>query len=138
MSYLFIIKTDSYAGNFEREMSGYCSGSVSDDDENHGEDLAIKFHRQFPEEAERIDDIIEGKGENPTMYCGIWQNEDKQYNNVAIYFGEIPDDDLLDLMKQRAIEYSENRKDCCDRPDTFKVLGFSLIKETTTTIYEEL
>ena len=28
--YLFVIDTDSYSGNFEREMCAYCTGQIGD------------------------------------------------------------------------------------------------------------
>jgi hypothetical protein len=44
--YLFVIDTDEYAGNFEREMCAYLTGRVGDC--GVGDDFAELFHKEVP------------------------------------------------------------------------------------------
>jgi hypothetical protein len=54
--YLFIVDTEKYAGNFEREMTAYCTGQVGDCEV--GEKEAREFCRCYPDLDERFHKII--------------------------------------------------------------------------------
>jgi hypothetical protein len=53
--FLFVVDTDSYSGNFERELVGYMTGA---DNGTHGEEEADEFKKDFPKEAKKIQAII--------------------------------------------------------------------------------
>lgn len=55
--YIFVVDTDIYAGNFERQMTAYVTGCVGDC--GVGEKEAKMFKAVVPEDiAERIEDNI--------------------------------------------------------------------------------
>lgn len=56
-NYFFIIDTEQYAGNFEREMCAYCTGQIGDC--GVGEEEAEEFRSTFPDLEEKFDEIID-------------------------------------------------------------------------------
>lgn len=55
--FLFVIDTDAYAGNFEREMCAYMTGHVGDC--AVGDDKAKMYHE---EETEEFDNVVHVPG----------------------------------------------------------------------------
>jgi len=54
-NYLFLIDTDQYAGNFEREMCAYLTGRVGDC--NVGKEFAAIFHTEVPNADSLFDNV---------------------------------------------------------------------------------
>jgi hypothetical protein len=120
--YLFVIDTNSYAGNFERNMCGYVTGQTDGDEEGHGAKDAKIARLESPDMVSRLDDIIgcSSKGSpvsifpNPKYgnnghgkYALLTDQNRGEFSHpafysVAIHFDSIPDPDLLNLMKERA------------------------------------
>lgn len=55
--YIFIVDTNEYAGNFERELTAHCTGQVGEC--GVGNETAEAFRKQFPEEFKALDPLIE-------------------------------------------------------------------------------
>ena len=55
--YIFIVDTDAYAGNFEREITAHCTGQVGEC--GVGNAAAEEFRKQFPVEFAALDQLIE-------------------------------------------------------------------------------
>jgi len=154
---IFAIHTDSYSGNFERELCAYITGQVGDcgvgDDmaerfvEDLGEDLQEEFGEMIGEH--RDDHGISrpcviyptpGRYNNGMgqMFDCTPGNSDPQYpayESVAIYFDEMPTDEMFDLMKARTDEYAKseyNRKSYFKDRAPLIIRGFELIVEETT------
>ena len=53
--FVFVVDTDSYAGNFERELVGYMTGT---DNGTHGDEEAEQFKKAFPKEAQKFQAIV--------------------------------------------------------------------------------
>jgi hypothetical protein len=117
--YVFVIDTDSYAGNFERWMCGYITGEYMD--HNHGNEEA-KIYRQ--KESYDFANSVQLICETPVT---IWPtegwyndgngNEYKEgegpscetkhpvYRSVAIFFNEEPTEEEIQIMQRRAKEF---------------------------------
>jgi len=55
-SYIFVIDTEMYSGNFEREMCAFCTGQIGDC--GSGEETAKSFEEEFLIEFEAFEEII--------------------------------------------------------------------------------
>lgn len=139
--YKFIVDTNSYAGNFERELCGYITGHW--DNETHGGAQAAKF-------AEETGEI------NPfDDYIGLITNEHglqtpvsledtptelgakTRMGSVGIHFDKRPTPELIQLMKDRAYKF-ERKGLIFDRPVKLKVLSFRLQKRIVEIVEEKL
>ena len=104
--YSFIVDTDSYAGNFEREMTAYVTGVVGEC--NVGIDEAELFHDEMDLD---LDELMYQKSDG-TCYrpCAMENNPNAlnyDYNSVAMYFLTDPCE-YLDMLKERSLEYAKN------------------------------
>jgi len=131
--YAFIIDTNSYAGNFEREMTAHLTGIVGEC--GVGEELIED------EVAEKFDDIVQQVAdehgcERPTS---CWKSVDKKnYNSVAIFFYDKPTQEQIDFMKERTKTFNVAHKTkgrmakwTKNDPD-IEILGFRLIEFVST------
>lgn len=134
--YKFIIKTDSYAGNFEREMCAYVTGLW--DGETHGKDQAKIFSKELNLNEDKYGEDnpfytymmmvpLEHDNISYISYVNIggYKNQD-----IFLFFEKKPTPDLIDLMKKRAYKFSKEGL-IFDRPVHFKILGFELVKVIT-------
>lgn len=140
--WVFVIDTDQYAGNFEREMCAYCTGMIGQC--GVGEEMMELFKEDFKLEANKYDE------DNPFMdYIDIWvMNDDgcgrptsiwrspsgDGCNSVAIFFEQEPTEELIKIMKERAQSFVKDRPDAKEHRTTnpFKILGFRLLKQVVT------
>jgi hypothetical protein len=58
---LFVIDTNSYAGNFERELTAYCTGIVGE--LGNGEEEAANFKKRCADHTEIFEDLVELKND---------------------------------------------------------------------------
>lgn len=134
-NYEFVIDTDKYAGNFERELCAYMTGFW--DGETHGKFQADQFEEEFGIEnpfedyihfAPTCDDDV------PIMapQC-IEPTPDKykvkdRYSSVGIFFCKRPTPELIEILKERAYKFAEEGT-IFDRPVKMKILGFRMLKQ---------
>lgn len=144
--WIFIIDTDQYAGNFEREMCAYCTGMIGQCEV--GDDMAALFEEDLGLEADKVHE------DNPFMdYVDLWVMDDHgcgrpasiwrdargaEYNSVAIFFQQEPTEELIKIMKERAQKFTKDRPDSKDYNSLegnkpFNVLGFRMLKQVVTT-----
>lgn len=135
-NYEFVIDTDSYAGNFEREICAYMTGFW--DNETHGKFQADKFDEEFGIEnpfedyityAPTCDDdvpIMAPQCIEPTPE--EYEVKDR-YSSVGIFLDKEPTPELIELMKSRAYKFAKEGT-IFDRPVKIKILGFRLFKQT--------
>ena len=123
--YIFVIDTDSYAGNFEREMTAYVIGEVGECG------VGEKYASAFDEEVHPVD--LEDISEYRIDYRGFrrptskYLSADGNYNSVAIFLNGMLDDETIDYMKLRARKYLNIRG------HDIKITGFRMITEVLTT-----
>ena len=107
--YIFIIDTNKYAGNFEREMTAYCTGFVGEcyvgtsEAEEFGEDFDCDPLEKFQNYV-----ISQPDDRGCCRPCSIWPSLDgKAYNSVAIFFEEQPTKEQVEIIKERSRTYAE-------------------------------
>jgi hypothetical protein len=154
----FIIDTNSYAGNFEREICAYLTGKVGECEV--GWELVEIFENENTDSISfnNVCSIISDQDDPCPRPCYIeitpgWFNDgvgnhckvdnknpkniDKfpAYCSVAIFFKTKPSQIQIDLMKARAIKFKENLKILgeyqADRMKGFEIEGFRLIEVET-------
>ena len=120
--YAFVIDTDSYAGNFEREMTAHITGIVGECEigENFIEELSINFEdcvMQVPDEH--------GCYRPTTCFKSPNSND---YNSVAIFFEKKPTIDQIEFMKKRAKTFNQKDREINKfHREEIKILGFRII-----------
>ena len=120
--FIFVIRTNSYTGNFEREITGYSTGV---DDGTHGDEEAAVFYNEVDRE---IGESLASKvyfASGDSSYercCSIWSYQGFEYNDVAIFFHEIPTAEELNLISSRAKKYGAEHN--------IEIVGFAIISRT--------
>lgn len=146
---IFIVHTDQYSGNFERQMTAFMTGQVGDCGvgEEYAEEVMDDFNEQdFEAFQEIIGSCQDDHGcDRP---CEIWPTPGRYnngmgghfdgdpkdgegrwpaYESVAIYFDEMPTPQQIQFMKDRAYEFAKNFR------YEIKITGFEMIKQITRT-----
>lgn len=104
--FAFIIDTDSYAGNFEREMCAHITGCVGDC--GVGEEFAeAEISKLFP----NVQNVPDDNGcYRPTSCWPVAIKEGQRHpdcNAVAIFFDTKPTDEQIKLMKERSLTFND-------------------------------
>jgi hypothetical protein len=135
---IFVVHTDSYSGNFEREMTAFITGQIGDcgvgDNEADMflEDLGEDMKEAFAAIIDQVPDEEHAECCRPTV---IWPTPDRYnngsgghfdmkdfdpetswlgrphpaYESVAIFFTAKPTAEMIELMKSRAQLYAETQ-----------------------------
>lgn len=131
--YIFIILTDQYAGNFERELCAYCTGIIGDC--GVGADEANKFREDYNEEkVNEMWELLEQRCENES--CARPVSVSSPNTALEIYFYNRPTQEVIDIIKERANKFK--LKGWNDKPKPLSILGFELKMEITTTEYIDI
>lgn len=132
--YILVVLTDSYSGNFERGMCAYMTGIVGEC--GVGDDQAEIFKADMEEigkDPDMFDGMLEWEPDDHGCHrpASIWNyGKNNGYNDVAIFFAELPDADQTVMLRDRAFEYGKKNK--------IKVKELKMIKRTITTVDEEV
>jgi hypothetical protein len=131
--YVYVIDTDQYAGNFEREMCAYITGITGDCEV--GSEFAELYTKDTGEEESKFLDYIEMRSDNGcNRPCEIWRKDSKQYNAVAIFFQKLPPNDMLQTIQSRASTFAEAKRTIGGewyRKFKLKIKSFSIVEEKT-------
>lgn len=156
--YLFVIDTNIYTGNFEREMCAYITGQIGECDV--GEENAELAKQEIPELVAQLEDLVElvtdehgcarpvsifpnprygndGDG-NHTLLTDDNREQFSwpAYYSVAIFFHSIPDSGLLDIMKERARNIATRGVGLKGYEQKVEIEGFRLLEQHT--LYKEI
>jgi len=147
----FVVDTDSYAGNFEREMSSYIVGQCDEYGDHRGGPYKKMYMKDFkgkdPFEnlvEERVSDPgddgimrapmdlaptpgYESNGAGGTLYFASSCPKHPAYNSVAIFLSRRPTAKELTMLADRARRFAGATKIF---GETLKVIGCRLVKET--------
>ena len=154
---IFVVHTNAYSGNFERELCAYITGQVGDC--GVGESMASDFLDDCGEDlADDFAEIIaQPRDDNGVARpCSIYPTPGRYndgmgghfdtaegvegggrwpaYESVAVYFREAPGQDAIELMKDRAVQYAltkYNRKSYDADRAPLIITGFELVTVTT-------
>jgi hypothetical protein len=118
----FVIETNEYAGNFEREMCAFLTGEIGECEvgEEFVDDLPVKFNN--------IMSVPDDNGCHRPVSM-----DDNNINNVIIFFETEPTKKQIDFMKERAELFDERRKKegrGTSSGKDVKILGFRLDEYT--------
>ena len=107
--YAVIVKTDSYAGNFEREMTAYITGEIGECEV--GSKLLPLFVKDLGKNVSPFLDAIDHVPDEHGCHrpCIIY-NDNDEYNSFAIFFSFVPAIDQLDLIIERANMYCTDKR----------------------------
>jgi hypothetical protein len=103
----FVIRTNEYAGNFEREMCAFVTGRVGECEvgDKYVEPKVFEQAKKNGIDFENVMDVADDNGcFRPTSSTG------PKYNDVAIFFEEKPSDKQIEFMKARAELFNASRK----------------------------
>lgn len=120
-TYEILVKTNSYAGNFEREMCAFMTGGIGDC--KVGEELVDGSTAELFEEYIRQEPDENG--------CIRPAALDEDCNNFIIYLHEPLTENQIALLKQRAKLFEETKPYKYLDKD-FKFLGIEQYKVVTT------
>ncbi len=122
--FVFVIKTDCYAGNFERQMCGYLTGVVGDC--GVGGQQQGEFDRVYPNRRD-FEEIIGSFPDDHGCHrpATIWGDESE---DVGILFDEKPSPTQLDLMMDRAMEFAKMTDPCDGIKKHITIQGFTLYR----------
>lgn len=100
-NYAILIKTDSYAGNFEREMCAHLTGHIGEcgvGDEYIDESIAEKF-----------EDYVSQESDDDGCYRPAALGYDLGYSDddVVIWFNQKPTQEHIDIIKERLGTFDE-------------------------------
>jgi len=163
----FVIDTDSYAGNFEREMSSFIVGRCDEHGDHRGGPYQKMYKTDFkigdsgtedPFE-ELVEDRVDDHGDDaigrapmalaPTPgysndgHGAVTELEPGEkakyaaYNSVAIFLSRKPTDNELQILVERAKKF-EMLAPIKKYEERPKILGFRLVEERTEIVSHEI
>jgi hypothetical protein len=122
--FIFVIKTDLYAGNFEQEMCAYMTGECGEC--GVGDKEAGLFISEYPGNKEFENLVISFPDDNgyyhPSTIWGV------NCRDVAIFFESSPTSAQLDLMRDRARKFAEITDPYDGKHKHISIRGFELIE----------
>ncbi|MFA6462281.1 MAG: hypothetical protein WCV90_08520 [Candidatus Woesearchaeota archaeon] len=156
--YLLIIDTNTYAGNFERQMCAYVTGQIGECEV--GEEQAELARKEIPEVVAQLENLIEQVSDEhgchrpvsifPNPRYGndghgnhaLLSNENREKfpwpacNSVAIYFNSLPNPRLLEVMRERASDIASRGVGLEGFERKVEIEGFRLLEQRT--VYTEI
>lgn len=132
-----LIETDSYTGNFERQLTAWLTGIVGEEDDS-GIELVDEEVKSLFEE------FIRQESDSDRVYrpCSV---DSSNPNNMVIYLEDDLPENLQQLLWERADSFNENflKKDpwYSEYPKNYKpikILSISIIKLATSEIKWEI
>lgn len=126
VTYQLLVKTNSYAGNFEREMCAYMVG--------HSGECGVGSEFIEDEVAKRFEDKISGENDEHGCYRPVKLSDDNNKNFIIFLEKKLSKEDLL-FLKGRAEQFEKERPyEYLDKSFKFKGLEMQKISTTTKTI----
>ncbi len=132
---LLVIDTDSYAGNFEREIVAYSTGMYDEymgEDEGNGfKEWAAAYGLQNPDMFGLLVTTHLNDDEDYGMcYASIDMGPNGLYNSVRFAAERRPTKEELDIIKLRVEDYATK--------NNIVILGYRLITKQTITSMENI
>jgi len=118
--WIFVIDTDSYAGQFERDMCAYITGLIGDC--GVGDNFAILYFEDTKEEESRFIELLEPVADDKACYrpCYIWETRGWLYDGAD---GALPEDkfDQEEANKKHRIYTAKYHQDVYARTEKVNV-----------------
>lgn len=153
-SWIFVVDTNRYSGNFEREMCAYMTGQVGEC--GVGEEAAEKFREDMgglPPDDETYAWLEQRADDHGTLRpASIWttpgwygsrdgtyaegdpmlEGRHPAYLSVAIFMSRKPTDEEITFLKDRAQKFVAEDHSRFGLKEEMAISGFRLIEEVTT------
>lgn len=122
--FVFIVDTNEYSGNFERELTAYVTGVVGEC-EVGDEYIDDKITPIFQESIQQCSD-----DNGCYRPCEAINSPDGRCNSVGIFFHTEPTPEQISIMKDRSYDFNQVRIDTDSyyKNSDIKILGFRLIE----------
>lgn len=115
-----LVKTNSYAGNFERELCAFMTGHIGE--------CGVGGELVEPIITALFDGYIESEPDDHGCFRPV-EIDDNDSNNIVIFFSKKPYESQLMVLKDRAELFEQTRPyEYLDKD--FKFLGLNLIEVT--------
>lgn len=121
-----IIRTNEYAGNFERELCAHVTGIIGE----------CEVGEEYIDET--VNAMFEGflsfKPDDsgcyrPVSLGGCYSTPNYNANDVVIWFGEMPTKEMVTMIKERALTFNERYKELYKWGNhNIEILGFALVE----------
>jgi len=164
--YYFVVDTDEYSGNFERELCAYITAQTGEC--GVGSDIADFAYNESKKEVDIFFNLVETEPDEDGCWRPVkiyptpgWYNDGMgkhykannwkegkpkypAYQSVAILLRERPTQQVIDLMKNRAEKYAEiSRSETTEsiggyKSNKFNITGFRLVEKETVTKEETI
>lgn len=141
--WLFVIDTDAYSGNYERQLTAWCTGVVGEC--GIGTGYALVFRKEYPLWAAKFEQWVAWCHDEHGVErsCAIfptpgWSNDGDgnhfhdtthpypAYQSIAISFTERPTEETIRFLMHRARTYEPSPSwDACGT-----ITGFRLLEQT--------
>ena len=107
MKYVFVIDTESYAGNFEREMCAYVTGVLGEC--GVGEEMVELYTEETGEDESRFYELLEQRPDEHGCHrpCYIWPTPGWFNHGHGGHFREGQEDEALSDYVKVASEYEQ-------------------------------
>ena len=130
-SYILLIKTDQYVGEFERDLCAYATGCIGDCG------VGRKEAKIFQDENPDVDlSNLIGK-EMDDYGCSRPVGVDT-YNDLMIFFRNLPEPELRQLISDRVYKFPAYSATHKFGQENLSILGIEWVKKEVMTIYKEL
>lgn len=152
--YVFVVDTDHYAGNFERQMVAYVTGSLGECGVGREEQALFEEESGFPDLMDKMSHQPDDHGcfrpatiwTTPGRYNNgngkhfdgepVGKGRYPAYESVAAFFHERPTDEEIVEMKERAHKFVQYWRDEAPsyrrKAPIIKIKGFRLIEQRVT------
>ena len=108
MEYMFVIDTESYSGNFEREITAYCTGRIGDCEVGDGE--ASIFRKEVGDPDKIFGGVLDIPDEHGcSRPTSIYPTPGWFNNGMGGHFRDGQDEESLEHYKKACILYSEKK-----------------------------
>jgi hypothetical protein len=129
LEYAVIVRTDSYAGNFERELCAHLTGQI-------GECEVGKSYVD-PEISDVFDSMVTRKSDDngcwrPVSLGGCEKTPDYSGQDVVIWFSERPSIEEINIIEERANTFMEKYTSEATWNKPFKIEGIDAVRILTT------
>lgn len=139
VKYQLVVETNSYAGNFEREMTAFATGVLGEC--GVGEEMIESFSTAavaYSGLKSPFENLMEGVYDDggcsrPTT---ISQNHDGNYHNVTMFMHQRPSDNDLAFITQRIRSYPEYLGASQCEAEDLEILGIKLNRIEISTVTE--
>lgn len=123
--WIFVIRTNAYAGNFEREMCGFITGQVGECDV--GAEDAKSFIKAHPGVVyDEFEDLVINFPDDHGCYRPVTVGY-PSCNDVIIFLDNVPTEDQLILMRNRARQFAKITDPRDGKHKKITIRGFELI-----------